>query len=33
MTDKLIIFDITLRDGKQSLGVSMTYDEKLRTAR
>ena len=33
MTDKLIIFDTTLRDGKQSPGASMTKDEKLRIAR
>ena len=33
MTDKLIIFDTTLRDGKQSPGASMTRDEKLRIAR
>ena len=30
MTDKLIIFDTTLRDGEQSPGASMTKDEKLR---
>ena len=33
MTDKLIIFDTTLRDGEQSPGASMTRDEKLRMAR
>jgi 2-isopropylmalate synthase len=33
MTDKLIIFDTTLRDGEQSPGASMTKDEKLRIAR
>lgn len=27
MTDKLIIFDTTLRDGEQSPGASMTKDE------
>jgi 2-isopropylmalate synthase len=33
MTEKLIIFDTTLRDGEQSPGASMTRDEKLRIAR
>jgi 2-isopropylmalate synthase len=33
MTDKLILFDTTLRDGEQSPGASMTRDEKLRIAR
>ena len=33
MTDKLIIFDTTLRAGEQSPGASMTRDEKLRIAR
>ena len=32
MTDKLIIFDTTLRDGEQSPGASMTKDEKIRIA-
>ncbi|MFY9317009.1 MAG: 2-isopropylmalate synthase [Burkholderiales bacterium] len=32
-TDKLIIFDTTMRDGEQSPGASMTRDEKLRIAR
>ena len=33
MSDSLIIFDTTLRDGEQSPGASMTKDEKLRIAR
>ncbi len=33
MTDQLVIFDTTLRDGEQSPGASMTKDEKLRIAR
>ncbi len=33
MTDKLIIFDTTLRDGEQSPGASMTKEEKVRIAR
>ncbi len=33
MTEKLIIFDTTLRDGEQSPGATMTRDEKLRIAR
>src|SRR3990167_9509138 len=33
MTDQLIIFDTTLRDGEQSPGASMTKDEKIRIAR
>ncbi|MBC3869036.1 2-isopropylmalate synthase [Undibacterium oligocarboniphilum] len=33
MTDKLIIFDTTLRDGEQSPGASMTKDEKIRIAK
>ena len=32
-TDRLVIFDTTLRDGEQSPGASMTKDEKLRIAR
>ena len=32
MTDHLMIFDTTLRDGEQSPGASMTKDEKLRIA-
>jgi 2-isopropylmalate synthase len=33
MTDRVKIFDTTLRDGEQSPGCSMTRDEKLRVAR
>ncbi len=33
MSDPLIIFDTTLRDGEQSPGASMTLDEKIRIAR
>ena len=33
MSDKLIIFDTTLRDGEQSPGASMTRDEKVRIAK
>jgi 2-isopropylmalate synthase len=33
MTDKLTIFDTTLRDGEQSPGASMTKDEKVRIAK
>jgi 2-isopropylmalate synthase len=32
MTDQLIIFDTTLRDGEQSPGAAMTQDEKVRIA-
>lgn len=32
-TDRVIIFDTTLRDGEQSPGASMTKDEKLRIAK
>jgi 2-isopropylmalate synthase len=32
MTDKIIIFDTTLRDGEQSPGMSMNLDEKLLVA-
>jgi len=30
MSDRLIIFDTTMRDGEQSPGASMTREEKLR---
>jgi 2-isopropylmalate synthase len=33
MSDQLIIFDTTLRDGEQSPGAAMTKDEKIRIAR
>ncbi|MDC9715163.1 MAG: 2-isopropylmalate synthase [Gammaproteobacteria bacterium] len=33
MSNKLIIFDTTLRDGEQSPGASMTKDEKIRIAK
>ena len=33
MSDRLIIFDTTMRDGEQSPGASMTRDEKVRIAR
>jgi 2-isopropylmalate synthase len=33
MTDKLIVFDTTLRDGEQSPGASMTREEKIRIAK
>jgi 2-isopropylmalate synthase len=33
MSDKLIVFDTTLRDGEQSPGASMTRDEKVRIAK
>jgi len=32
MTDRLFIFDTTLRDGEQAPGCSMTMTEKLRMA-
>ena len=32
MTDRVIIFDTTLRDGEQSPGASMTLHEKLQVA-
>jgi len=33
MSEQLIIFDTTLRDGEQSPGASMTKDEKVRIAK
>ncbi len=33
MSNKLVIFDTTLRDGEQSPGASMTRDEKVRIAK
>ena len=33
MTDQLIIFDTTLRDGEQSPGASMSKEEKVRIAK
>lgn len=33
MSDRLIIFDTTLRDGEQSPGASMTREEKVRIAK
>src|SRR3569833_3350374 len=33
MSDKLIIFDTTMRDGEQSPGASMAKEEKLRIAK
>ena len=33
MSDRLVIFDTTMRDGEQSPGASMTREEKLRIAR
>src|SRR6476620_6832468 len=33
MSDKVLIFDTTLRDGEQSPGCSMTTSEKLEVAR
>ena len=33
MSDKLIIFDTTLRDGEQSPGASMNKEEKIRIAK
>jgi 2-isopropylmalate synthase len=32
MTDRVLVFDTTLRDGEQSPGASMTIDDKLRLA-
>jgi len=33
MSERLIIFDTTLRDGEQSPGATMTEDEKIEVAR
>ncbi|MFZ3073083.1 MAG: 2-isopropylmalate synthase, partial [Thermodesulfobacteriota bacterium] len=33
MTDRIIIFDTTLRDGEQSPGASMNVEEKIRVAK
>ena len=33
MSEKIIVFDTTLRDGEQSPGCSMNFEEKLRMAR
>jgi len=33
MTDRLVIFDTTLRDGEQSPGASMTKEQKVRIAK
>ena len=33
MTDRVLVFDTTLRDGEQSPGASMTINEKLMLAR
>ena len=33
MSERVWVFDTTLRDGEQSPGCSMTLDEKLRMAR
>ena len=33
MSDRLIIFDTTLRDGEQAPGIALTPDEKLVIAR
>ena len=31
-TEKVVIFDTTLRDGEQAPGASMTIDEKMKIA-
>ena len=33
MSDRIYIFDTTLRDGEQSPGCSMNFEEKIRMAR
>jgi Isopropylmalate/homocitrate/citramalate synthases len=33
MEDRVFIFDTTLRDGEQSPGCSMNFEEKIRMAR
>ena len=33
MSDRIIIFDTTLRDGEQSPGASMNLEEKIQVAR
>ena len=33
MSDRIIIFDTTLRDGEQAPGFSMTFDQKLQLAK
>ena len=33
MSDKIVVFDTTLRDGEQSPGASMNKDEKIRIAK
>ncbi|MEX1022579.1 MAG: hypothetical protein WD058_05475, partial [Dehalococcoidia bacterium] len=33
MSDKIYVFDTTLRDGEQSAGIAFTMDEKVEIAR